>query len=155
MGFAAQIKALQETQDKQAERIASPEHENAELKAAKAQHLLMRIEALEQHNQHLTARRKEAVAQLLNLRTLHRGANNAFHLRSIDIQPDDLEGVLTVYGTSVTPVVNHHQRALALLSGAGVQLAAQMLTYAANSYHAHQHVGQSHHPIGLTRMGYA
>ena len=114
MGFGAQIKALQETQRTQASRIAALERENASLKASRAPppSLLARIESLEQHNAHLTARRKEAVAQLLNLRTLHQEANNAFLVRASDIEPDDLEGMLGAYGTSMTTVVNQHQRAL-------------------------------------------
>lgn len=114
MGFGAQIKALQEGQREQAARIAVLELENAELKASKerSMDLLARIEALEQRNAHLTARRKEAVAQLLNLRTLHQEASNAFLVRASDIESDDLEGMLGVYSTSMTTVINQHQRAL-------------------------------------------
>lgn len=116
-------------------RIAILERENAALKASiftvsaatstdfpTAQHppsptLLSRIEALENHNHHLTQRRKEAVAQLLNLRTLHQEASNAFAMRATDIQEDDLEGMLGVYGTSMTTVLNQHQRALGQMRG--------------------------------------
>lgn len=114
MGFGAQIKALQDAQRSQAARIASLERENAELKASQqpSPALLARIEALEAHNVHLTARRKEAVAQLLNLRTLHQESANAFLIRASDIEDDDLEGMLGVYGTSMTTVINQHQRAL-------------------------------------------
>lgn len=122
MGFGAQIKALQEIQHSQAERIAILERENAALKVTKDQpspDLLARIKALEQHNTHLTTRRKEAVAQLLNLRTLHQEASNAFLLRASDIESDDLEGMLGVYSTSMTTVINQHQRALAQMRTGG------------------------------------
>jgi hypothetical protein len=122
MGFGAQIKALQETQRSQTERIAFLERENAALKATKYQpssDLLARIKALEQHNAHLTARRKEAVAQLLNLRTLHQEASNAFLVRASDIESDDLEGMLGIYGTSMTTVINQLQRALAQMRTGG------------------------------------
>ncbi|KAF2129391.1 hypothetical protein P153DRAFT_375874 [Dothidotthia symphoricarpi CBS 119687] len=152
MGFAAQIKVLQETQREQAERIAFLEQENAELKASEDQNLVARIDALERHNVHLTARRKEAVAQLLNLRTLHQEANNAFHLRSIDIQPDDLEGVLVVYGTSITSVVNHHQRALAHLS-VGSQL-AQTPMYSTTAPYP-RYINQGCLPTSPMPIGYA
>ncbi|KAF2631269.1 hypothetical protein BU25DRAFT_386304 [Macroventuria anomochaeta] len=127
MGFGAQIKALQEGQRDQAERIAALERENAKLRASKEQppDLLARIEALEQHNAHLTARRKEAVAQLLNLRTLHQEASNAFLVRASDIESDDLEGMLGVYGTSMTTVINQHQRALGQM-----RMNGQILAYA-------------------------
>jgi hypothetical protein len=117
MGFAAQIRALQDVQREQADRIACLEKENMELKAfqASTQELLARIDALEQHNMHLTTRRRECVGQLLNLRTHHQDASNAFLLRSQDIQPDDLEGILSAYATSMTMVVNHHQRAFGQL----------------------------------------
>ncbi|KAJ4379831.1 hypothetical protein N0V86_005015 [Didymella sp. IMI 355093] len=114
MGFGAQIKALQDAQREQANRIAALERENTELKTSRTSspELLARIQALEAHNAHLTARRKEAVAQLLNLRTLHQESANAFLLRATDIESDDLEGMLGVYGTSMTTVLNQHQRAL-------------------------------------------
>jgi hypothetical protein len=114
MGFGAQIKALQEAQREQADRITALERENAVLKGSQqlSPDLLARIEALEAHNAHLTARRKEAVAQLLNLRTLHQESANAFLVRAADIESDDLEGMLGVYGTSMTTVVNQHQRVL-------------------------------------------
>lgn len=129
MGFGAQIKALQESQRLQAERIAVLERENTSLKASKdvPSSLLARIEALEAHNAHLTTRRKEAVAQLLNLRTLHQEASNAFLVRASDIESDDLEGMLGVYGTSMTTVLNQHQRAL------GQMRAGQMHGYVATS----------------------
>lgn len=122
MGFGAQIKALQEAQRSQAERIAYLERENALLKASSPQRssLASRISALEAHNAHVTARRKEAVAQLLNLRTLHQEASNAFLVRASDIEADDLEGMLGVYGTSITTVLNQHQRALAQLRAASL-----------------------------------
>jgi hypothetical protein len=121
MGFSAQIKALQESQRTQALRLTTLEHENAILKVSTPHFpdLLARIEALEQQNVHLTARRKEAVAQLLNLRALHQEATNAFLVRASDMEADDLEGMLGVYGTSMTSVLNHHSRALGKLCALG------------------------------------
>jgi hypothetical protein len=85
MGFAAQIRALQVAQREQAVRLATLEQENADLKAFKesAQDFFDRIDALEQQNTHLATRRRECVAQLLNLRTLHQEASNAFDLRGV------------------------------------------------------------------------
>ncbi|KZM23957.1 uncharacterized protein EKO05_0009340 [Ascochyta rabiei] len=121
MGFGAQIKALQEQQRQQADRIAVLEHKNALLQSSHPapSTLLARIEALEQQNTHLTTRRKEAVTQLLNLRTLHQEASNAFLVRASDIEADDLEGMLGVHATSITTVLNHHQRALGQLRPLG------------------------------------
>ncbi|KAF1939820.1 hypothetical protein EJ02DRAFT_456583 [Clathrospora elynae] len=118
MGFAAQLGALREGQREQAERIANLEKENKELKAAKDD-MLSRIHALEQHNAYFAARRREAVGQLSNLRTLHQEADNAFNMRTVDIQPDDLEGMLCVYGTMVTTAMNQHQRALGQMRANG------------------------------------
>lgn len=114
MGFGAQIRALQECQHAQNLRISTLERENTELKACKPppRHLLARIDALEAYNAHLVARRKEAVAQLLALRTLHQESANAFLVRAADVECDDLEGMLGVYGTAMTTVLNQHQRAL-------------------------------------------
>ncbi|KAF1839396.1 hypothetical protein BDW02DRAFT_575487 [Decorospora gaudefroyi] len=114
MGFAAQLRAAQETQRKQAERITNLEQENAMLKSFKdsINNTLARIEALEQQNAYLAARRREAVSQLHNLRTLHQEADNAFQMRTVDMQPDDLEGMLCAYGTMVSTAMNLHQRTL-------------------------------------------
>jgi hypothetical protein len=99
----------------QAERIATLETENASLKKSQSDttHLVERIQALEQHNAYLAARRRELVGQLSNLRTLHQEADNAFQMRAVDIQPEDLEGMLGVYSTMMTTAMHHHQRALA------------------------------------------
>lgn len=131
MGFAAQIRALQIAQREQAVRLATLEQENAYLRAINAtskqenadlkafkesaRNLVDRVNALEEHNTHMAARRRECVTQLLSLRTLHQEASNAFDLRAQDIQPEYLEGTLTAYTTSITSVVNHHQRALGAL----------------------------------------
>jgi chromosome segregation ATPase len=121
MGFGVQIRALQQAQREQAERIASLEQEIAELKASKNKmsEVLTRIEALEQHNAVLAARRREAVGQFNNLRTLHQEADNAFQMRTVDAQPDDFEGVLSAYSTMITTAMNHHQRALGQLRASG------------------------------------
>lgn len=134
MGFGAQIKALQEAQREQADRITALERENAALKVSQqpSPKLLARIEALEAHNVHLTVRRKEAVAQLLNLRTLHQESANAFLVRAADIESDDLEGMLGVYGTSMTTVVNQHQRVLGQMRMNGQVNAS--LVYGAPAY---------------------
>ncbi|KAF2032450.1 hypothetical protein EK21DRAFT_60733 [Setomelanomma holmii] len=112
MGYATQMRAMQDHQCKQEDRIAALEKENAELKSFKENHKDMadRVHALEQHDRNLAARRRECVSQLLNLRTMNQEASNAFDLRAQDIQPDDLEGVLMAYATSITSVLNHHQR---------------------------------------------
>ncbi|KAF2829565.1 hypothetical protein CC86DRAFT_392625 [Ophiobolus disseminans] len=121
MGFSGQLKALQDAQNEQADRIAVLESENAELKASQSniQELLARVDALEQQNLHLAARRRECVNHLLTLRPLHQAAANTMHLRTQDVQPDDLEGVLAVYSSSVTTTLNHQQRALGQLRSPG------------------------------------
>lgn len=121
MGFSGQLKALQETQKEQAERIVALERENAELKASQMtiRDLLARIDALEQYNFQLAARRRECVSQLLTCRPLHQDAANAFHVRSQDIQPEDLESMLSVHTNAVTMALNHQQRALGQLRSGG------------------------------------
>jgi hypothetical protein len=115
MGFAAQLRAVQEIQQEQAERISRLEQENADLRNFERSVIDVadRVRALEQHKAYIAARRREAVGQLLNMRTLHQEADNAFQLRTSDMQPDDLEGILGVYGTMLTTTMNHHQRVLA------------------------------------------
>jgi hypothetical protein len=144
MGFGAQIKGLQETQREQAQRILDLETENKTLKTMRenTDKLAARVEVLEQRNADLNARRREAVSQFFNLRTLHQEASNAFHMRASDIQPDDLEGILCVYGTSTTTVLNHHQRAIG-------QMSSQM----AMATHAPP-VSQIQQPIGPTPLCY-
>lgn len=118
-GQDMQISAIQNIVREQDNRIATFELEKNNVRAAQETHnqkVLARIEALEQHIEHQNARRKEAVATLLNIRTMHQDAANAFEIRARDIQPDDLEGILCVHGTSIVTVLNHHQRALAHLS---------------------------------------
>jgi len=123
LGFSGQLRALQDAQKEQGDRIAELERENAQLKSSQPdfKDLLARIDALEQHNIHLAARRREAVSQLLTLQPLHQEAGNAFQIRSHDIEADDLEGLLPVYANSVTTALNHQQRALGQLrsNGAG------------------------------------
>jgi hypothetical protein len=115
--LATRLQALEETQHKQEARITMLEHENAELKTneSKVAELLAHITTMEQFIANMAARRREAVSQLLNHRTLHQAASNAFQLRSQDIQPDDLEGVLVAYANSVSAVLNHHQHAIGQL----------------------------------------
>lgn len=121
MGFAAQLRALQEVQQAQTERIANLEQENAHLKDFKKSMIDIadRIRVLEQHKAYISARRREAVAQLGNMRTLHQEADNAFQLRTCDMQPDDLEGMLGVYGTMLTTAMNHHQCVLGQMRANG------------------------------------
>jgi hypothetical protein len=147
MGFAAQIRALQVAQREQAVRLATLEQENADLKAFKesAQDFFDRIDALEQQNTHLATRRRECVAQLLNLRTLHQEASNAFDLRAQDIQPDDLEETLTAYTTSITSVVNHHQRAIGAL---------RSKHHVMPSYAPHVYALSAQYPNTPTQMSY-
>ncbi|CAG5163510.1 uncharacterized protein ALTATR162_LOCUS6488 [Alternaria atra] len=121
MGFAGQLQAVKEVQQEQVERIAKLEQENADLKDFKLSviDIADRIQALEQHKAYIAARRREAVGQLLNMRTLHQEADNAFQLRTSDMQPDDLEGILGVYGTMLTTTMNHHQRVLGQIRANG------------------------------------
>jgi len=112
---------IQQVQRDQAERIAGLERENAELKGLKSNiiDILDRVQALERHNTYLAARRRELVAQLNNLRTLHQEADNLFQMRTVDIQPDDVEGMLGMYVTMVATAMNHHQRALGQMRAKG------------------------------------
>jgi hypothetical protein len=121
MGFAGQLRALQEAQREQAERISNLEQENAELRTFKDSMggVLAQIEELERHNAYLAARRREAVSQLNNLRTLHQEADNAFQMRTSDMQPEDLEGMVCMWGTMVTTAMNHHQRVLGQMRASG------------------------------------
>ena len=121
MGFAGQLRTLQEAQSEQSERITNLEQENTELKTFKdsMSNVLTRIEELEQHNAYLAARRREAVSQLTNLRTLHQEADNAFQMRTSDMQPEDLEGMLCMTGIMITTAMNHHQRILGQMRANG------------------------------------
>ena len=114
MGFAAQLRAVQEAQQEQADRIAKLEQENADLKDFRDSVLAItdRVLALEQREAYRAARRREAVGQLGNMRTLHQEADNGFLLRTTDMQQDDLEGMLGAYGTMLTTVMNNHQHVL-------------------------------------------
>jgi hypothetical protein len=151
MGFAGQLRAIQDAQRAQADRIAALETQNAELKACQAdlQDALTRITVLEQQKDDLAVRRREAVGQLLNLRSLHQEAGNAFILRSQDIQPDDFEGMVQVYASSMMTVMNHHQRVLGQLSVNGqIQNHAAQNSYAAcvpnGTYTHHQQTGAAY-----------
>ncbi|EUC38225.1 hypothetical protein COCCADRAFT_79749, partial [Bipolaris zeicola 26-R-13] len=114
LGFGAQLRVLQQIQTDQTTRISSLERENLSLKSLIST-LTSRVEALEAHNASLAARRRELVAQLSSLRTLNQEADNAFQMRSADIQQEDLEGMLAVHSVMVATAVNQHQRALAQL----------------------------------------
>jgi hypothetical protein len=148
--LATRLQALEGVYNTQEARIATLEHENAALKAAqtKAADLFAQITTMEQYNANVAARRREAVSQLLNHRTLHQAASNAFQLRSQDIQPDDLEGVLVAYANSVSAVLNHHQHALGQL-GANKQYATTQTMPAANLHlpargYEQQHITPAH-----------
>jgi hypothetical protein len=160
MGFAGQLKAMQDAQRNQEDRIVALEKENDDLKTSQAdiQVLMNRITTLEQHNAHLADRRREAVSQLLNLRTLHQEASNTFHLRSQDIQPNDLEGMIGVYANSVTTVMNHHQRVLGQLRANG-QLSNYILqgaygTCVPTPMHMHPQQGRSLYPMAYNEAGF-
>jgi hypothetical protein len=114
MGFAAQLRAVQEAQQEQADRIAKLEQENADLKDFRDSVVAItdRVLALEQREAYRAARRREAVGQLGNMRTLHQEADNGFLLRTTDMQQDDLEGMLGAYGTMLTTAMNNHQHVL-------------------------------------------
>ena len=121
LGFAVQLQVIQQVQRDQAERIAGLERENAELKGLKSNiiDILDRVQALERHNTYLAARRRELVAQLNNLRTLHQEADNSLPMCTVDMQPDNVEGMLGMYVTMVGTAMNHHQRALGQMHANG------------------------------------
>ncbi|KAL6702564.1 hypothetical protein ACN47E_001347 [Coniothyrium glycines] len=115
LGFAAQIKSLHDSQQEQTRRISELEAENRALKGMQddLDRLVARVEQLERSNARFSDRRRAAVSHFLNLRTLHQDASNAFVIRTRDIQSDDLEGILCVFGTCQTTVMNDHHHALA------------------------------------------
>lgn len=119
LGFAAQLRVLHQIQLDHSLRILALESENVSLKTLTGT-LNSRIEALEAYNTHLAVRRRELVSQLNNLRTLNQEADNAFQMRSADIEAGDLEGMLAMNSAMMAMAVNHHQRALAQLR-AGMQ----------------------------------
>ncbi|KAI4677076.1 uncharacterized protein J4E88_006883 [Alternaria novae-zelandiae] len=121
LGFAAQLRAVQEAQQEQAERIAKLEQENADLKdfAKRIVDIADRVQALEQREAYRAARRREAVGLLSNMRTLHQEADNGFQQRTVDMQPDDLEGMLGAYGIMLTTAMNNHQRMLGQMRANG------------------------------------
>lgn len=118
LSFAAQFRAVQQ---EQAERIARLEQENADLKDFKERivNIADRTQALEQREAYRAARRREAVGQLGNMRTLHQEADNGFQLRTADMQPDDLEGMLCAYSTMLTTAMNNHQHMLGQMCANG------------------------------------
>jgi NADP-dependent 3-hydroxy acid dehydrogenase YdfG len=160
MGFAGQLRAIQDAHRAQIDRIATLEKQNAELKSSQAdmQDLFTRITAMEEYNENLAARRREVVGQLLNLRSLHQEAGNAFILRSQDIQPDDFEGMVQVYASSVMTVMNHHQRVLGQLSVNGqIQNYASQSSYAAcasNGTYTHHQQANAVYPTAYNQAGY-
>ncbi|KAI4941321.1 hypothetical protein J4E91_010766 [Alternaria rosae] len=118
LSFAAQFRAVQQ---EQAERIARLEQENADLKDFKERivNIADRTQALEQREAYRAARRREAVGQLGNMRTLHQEADNGFQLRTADMQPDDLEGMLCAYSIMLTTAMNNHQHMLGQMCANG------------------------------------
>lgn len=119
--------------------------------------LINRIKALEQRNVHLTARRREAVDHLRTLRTLNQEAGNAFDIRTRDIQPDDLEGIICVHGIAMMSVLNHHQRVLGQLRSSGQKFAFN-IPAAATAPPGQQPGGpdtvQYAYPTGYSKSGY-
>lgn len=112
------LSALQHALHEQSLRIASLEHikqDNIRL-SHELEEARSRIEMLEQHNADLAARRREAVAQFLNMRPLYHDSANAFETRARDIEADDLESMLCVYGSTSMTVANAQQRAIAALN---------------------------------------
>lgn len=97
---------------RQGEYITRLEQESAELKHAQNE-MTDCIRMLEHHNAQLGARRKELVAQLSNLRTLNQDADNAFLMRKVDVEPDNLEAMLGIHNTMITTAINHQQHMLA------------------------------------------
>ncbi|OAL45395.1 hypothetical protein IQ07DRAFT_520187 [Pyrenochaeta sp. DS3sAY3a] len=115
MGFATQIKVLQESQLEQARHINNLTSKNVELEgitkitAKSVSKLNARILALEKHNKELRVQRIEAVRQLQTLRTLHKKLDYALDTRAQALKPDDLEGMLCIYGYSLNSVIGHQQ----------------------------------------------
>ena len=144
LGFAAQLRILQQTQRDDSLRISALESENSSLKTLTAT-LTSHIEALEAHNAYLVSRRRELVSQLINLRTLNQEADNMFQMRSVDIQGEDLEGMLGVHSAMVATAVSHHQRALAQLR-ASMQVGAAM--------YGQQGAVRYAYPPGYSEQGY-
>lgn len=104
MGFAGQLKTLEKRQQELVDIVGTMKQESEE-KDAKIAYLASRVEALERVNETLDSRRREAVSQLLNLRTRHQEAASAFIMRTNDIQPEDLEGMLVAWGTTINTVM--------------------------------------------------
>lgn len=83
----------------------------------------MRVAALESANAALSSRRREVVTQFTQLQSLHQEAANAFQIRSQDVGPEDIEGILGVWAGSVNLSLNHHQRILGrVVQGGGLQI---------------------------------
>ncbi|KAF2690537.1 hypothetical protein K458DRAFT_282565, partial [Lentithecium fluviatile CBS 122367] len=120
MGFAGQLKAL-ERQHQDLIEIIDVLKSSLDSKDTKISELVARVDALERANQALNARRREAVAQLLNLRTRHQEAANAFVMRTSDIQEGDLEGVIVAWGTTINTVMNHQSMVLRRAAPPGAQ----------------------------------
>jgi hypothetical protein len=142
MGFATQIKVLQESQLEQARRINNLTSKNVELEgiaksvteliarieklekhneklqgtSKSVPKLTARIEALEKHNKELRVQRTEAVRQFQTLRTLHKKLDYALDTRAQALKPDDLEGMLCIYGYSLNSVISHQQHNVTLLA---------------------------------------
>ncbi|EOA87616.1 uncharacterized protein SETTUDRAFT_161147 [Exserohilum turcica Et28A] len=118
-GVASQTQPVQQMEHKlpdhssrTGEYITRLEQESAELKHAQNE-MTDCIRMLEHHNAQLGARRKELVAQLSNLRTLNQDADNAFLMRKVDVEPDNLEAMLGIHNTMITTAINHQQHMLA------------------------------------------
>ncbi|KAI8942300.1 hypothetical protein NX059_000379 [Plenodomus lindquistii] len=142
-----QLSTLQRNVDRAENANARLSHELGEARA--------RIDALERYNVAIAARRREAVAQFLNMRPLYYESANTFDARARDIQSDDLESMLCLYSSTVMTVVNAQQRAIALLNQQLYELGL-----AATRYGQVPHFQSSlatHTPIGpdTTPIGYA
>ncbi|KAF2845496.1 hypothetical protein T440DRAFT_522623 [Plenodomus tracheiphilus IPT5] len=129
--FSAEPNSLQRALHEQSTRITSlerTEQNNIRL-SRELEEARSRIDALERHNADLAARRREAVAQFLNMRPLYHESANAFETRARDVQVDDLESMLCIHGSTSMAVINAQQRAIAALSQQARGLSSPSMYY--------------------------
>ncbi|KAF2240930.1 hypothetical protein BU26DRAFT_441419 [Trematosphaeria pertusa] len=109
--FAAQLAQLKQLQEQQSE-LLKELMQKAEEQDNIITEYKERTARLERAAEVSEARRREAVSHLLNLRTAHQEASNAFDLRTRDMQADDFESAIIAWGTMVGTSRNHHQQVL-------------------------------------------
>lgn len=102
--FAAQLAQLKQLQEQQSE-LLKELMQKAEEQDNIITEYKERTARLERAAEVSEARRREAVSHLLNLRTAHQEASNAFDLRTRDMQADDFESAIIAWGTMVGTVM--------------------------------------------------